>query len=69
MARKKTRGTKVAGKQTFSAKTSSGKGTVKGYVSGRAGAKKSTIVRRTSYRTTAGARRVLEIVTTRKVIK
>lgn len=73
MARKrprKTQGTKVTGKLTFSSRTRSGKGTVKGYVTGRKGRNaKSIVVSRTSYRTRNGQRRVLEIVTTKKVIK
>lgn len=67
--RRTTKGTKVSGKQTFSGRTRSGKGTVKGFVSGSANNKKSTVVKRTSYRTKSGRRRVLEIVTTKKVIK
>lgn len=67
-ARKKTtqnKSTKIVGKAYLTGKTRSGKGKVTLFTNGKIVTKKST----TAYRTSQGKRRILEVVTTRRVIK
>jgi hypothetical protein len=67
---KNTFSTRIKGKLTFAGKTRSGKGTVKAYVSGKKGTNsaKSIVVKRTAYKS-KGRRRILEIITTKRIIK